>query len=142
MKPGATRPPARWLLGSLIALAFGSPFAARAAGTMWGSFGMFQRVERYHLALAVHTPRGDEPVPLASLARHLSRDARRILLPASGQAYGTDQIELVEEGLEDLAELVCELRPDATSVELRWSRSTARLEQARVRTLGVPCGAR
>lgn len=142
MTSGATSPPSRWLLGTLLALAFASPFLARAAGTVWGSFGMFQRVERYHLELFVHTASGDASVPLSTLAQHLSRDARRIILPAAGQAYGTDQIDLVENGLEDLGELVCTLRPDAVSVGLRLSRSTARLEHTRERTIRVPCSAR
>lgn len=139
MTSGATSPPPRWLLGTLLALAFGSPFLARAAGTMWGGFGMFQRVERYHLELVVHTASGDASVPLSTLAEHFSRDARRIILPASGQAYGSDQIELVENGLQDLGKLVCALHPEAHSVGLRLSRSTARLEHTRQRTLRVRC---
>ena len=136
-RPG---PPPRWLFVALLALAFGSPFLARAAGTMWGSFAMFQRLERYHLEIALHTRMGDERVALQTLSPHLSRDARRLIVPAAGQAYGTDQIELVELGLGDLGRLVCRLRPKATAAELVLTRSGA--GEPRRRELEVPCDGR
>jgi hypothetical protein len=143
MTSGETRPsPSRWSLLALLTLAFGSPFLARALGTMWGSFGMFQRVERYHLELTAETPRAEETVRLSELAPHLSRDARRLILPAAGHAFGSDQIELVEDGLEDLGELVCKLRPGATSIDLRLTRSTARNELLHRRELEVRCDER
>ena len=140
MSSATTRaPPSRWTFLVLLALAFGSPFLARALGTMWGSFGMFQRVERYHLELSVQTARGNEPVSLSMLAPHLSRDARRLILPAAGHAFGTDQIELVEGGLDDLGALVCQLRPEAVAVDLRLTRSTARNDLLYHRDLEVRC---
>jgi hypothetical protein len=135
-------PPPRWWFALLLAVSFGSPFVARAAGTMWGSFGMFQRVERYHVDITRRTAHGDEPVPLSSLAPHLSRDARRLILPAAGQAYGTDQIELVEGGLGDLGELVCQLHPGSTSILLRLTRSTAQNEALHQGEREVRCDAR
>jgi hypothetical protein len=98
------------------------PFLARAAGTPLGAFSMFARLERYHLELTIQTPSGEEPLKLNRLAPHLSRDARRVILPAAGYAVGGDQVDLLEGGLEDIARLVCQLRPRARAVRARLYR--------------------
>jgi hypothetical protein len=83
---------------------------------------MFDRVERYHLDLGVKVGGTERRVSVLSLAPHLSRQARPVLLPAEGYAIGADQIDVVAFGLGDLTRLLCELHPAA-------ERSTARLTQ-------------
>lgn len=114
--------PAPRVLIALLVLAFVPPFVAQASGSVVGSFTMFNRIERYHLELWLETPEGARQVRLRTLAPHLSRDAARILLPAEGFAVGADQVDLVADGLTDLARLVCSLHPEARAASVRMVR--------------------
>jgi hypothetical protein len=116
------RRPPRWALCGLLALGLFSPFVARAFGFPIGDFSMFTRIERYHLELGVNTEAGFESVPVPSLARHLSRDARAVILPAASNAFGKDQTDLLAGGLGDLGRLLCELHPNALSATVRLGR--------------------
>ena len=123
MKPSdSTRTPPRALLVALLFLAVAPPFFARACGTSVGAFSMFSRFERHHLELEVVTPSGAQPLPLARLRPHLSRDARQIVLPAAGYPLGADQVDLLAGGLRDLACLACELEPAARIARARFYR--------------------
>jgi len=116
------RTPPRALLVGLTFLAVAPPFVAQAYGTFVGAFAMFTRLERYHIAASVRTPSGEQPVALRSLAPHLSKEAKRVILPAQGYAIGADQVDLVAGGLGDIARLVCELRRDAASARVELDR--------------------
>lgn len=108
------KPPFPVLLG-LLMLAVLPPFAAQAVGSTVGSYTMFGRLERYHLELTASTPDGAVAVPVRVLAPHLTREARIILLPAAGFGIGADQVDVVREGLVDLARFVCDFEPRALS---------------------------
>ncbi len=114
--------PTRSALLGLLILAVAPPFVARAAGTFVGASTMFTQLERYHVEISVHTPAGNEPMPLHLLAPHMSRDARNILLPSEGHAVGASQIAIVAGGLADIARLVCLVRPDASSAVVELER--------------------
>lgn len=114
--------PAPRVLITLLVLAFVPPFVAQASGSVVGSFTMFNRIERYHLELWLETPEGERQIRLRSLAPHLSRDAARILLPAEGFAVGADQVDLVADGLTDIARLGCALHPVARTASVRMVR--------------------
>jgi hypothetical protein len=110
--------PSRWLLSALVLLAVAPPFVARAVGSGPFAFGMFTRVERYHLELHVQEAGGWRELELRELAPHLSRDAARVILPARGYGFGQEQVQLLGGALPDLARLACRLRPAARSVRL------------------------
>jgi hypothetical protein len=110
------------MLIGLLLLAVLPPFVARAFGTGLGAFAMFTRLERYHLDLGVQTRAGEERVEVRSLAPHLSRDARQIILPAASHGFGQEQIDELAGGLADIGVLLCALRPDAVSARARLSR--------------------
>jgi hypothetical protein len=80
---------------------------------------MFTRVERYHLELSAELPGGSRRILPSELEPHLSRDARRVVLPAEGYGFGQEQVQLLAQALPDLARLACELEPSARSVSLR-----------------------
>jgi hypothetical protein len=86
---------------------------SQASGSVVGSFTMFTRIVRYHLELRVREDGVERRVSVHSLAPHLSRAARPILLPAEGHAIGADQVDVVAHGLFDLARLLCDLHPRA-----------------------------
>ena len=83
---------------------------------------MFSSIERYHLELSVSTPAGTTLVPVSSLAPHLSRDAKFVILPAGSNGFGKDQTDLLAGGLGDLGHLLCELYPAASSARVRLGR--------------------
>jgi hypothetical protein len=114
--------PSRSVLCLLLALVVLPPFAAQVSGTVVGSYTMFSRLERYHIELVQKDTAGQHRLSLRALRPHLSPAARRILLPAEGHAVGADQIDLVVDGLADLARLVCALTPGATSATARLTR--------------------
>lgn len=116
------RPPSRWALGSLLALALIPPWLSRAFSWPVGDFAMFSSIERYHLDLSLEIGAQSRPVQLRSLAPHLSRDARNVILPAASNAFGKDQADLLQGGLRDLAQLLCELNPQATRARARLGR--------------------
>jgi hypothetical protein len=106
--------PPRPVLCALLALATLPPLLSQASGSVVGSFTMFNRVVRYHLELRVQEDDGTERrISVHSLAPHLSRAARPILLPAEGHAIGADQVDVVAHGLFDLTRLLCDLHPRA-----------------------------
>src|SRR5688572_22768760 len=90
-----TPKPSAPLLGLLLLLALVPPLLAQTAGETVGSFAMFSAVDRYRLELAVRSPGGVREVPLRRLAPHLSRDAKRIILPAAGGSFGRDQANIL-----------------------------------------------
>ncbi len=107
----------------LLALAVLPPWLARIASYPVGDFAMFSAVERYHLELSVDLPgHPGAPVDVRSLAPHLSRDARAVILPAASNGFGKDQIDLLQSGLPDLARLICELDSSATRAHVRLGR--------------------
>ena len=108
-------------MGLLLA-AFSLPFVARALGTGIGAFSMFTHLEQYHLDVSVRTASGEEPLPLATLAPHLSQDARQVILPAAGHGFGEEQIDDLTSGLPEIGALVCALQPTASSARARLSR--------------------
>jgi hypothetical protein len=114
-------PPRPVLLG-LLTLAVAPPFLALLSGSSVGAFGMFARLERHHLEIDVVLPSGSRRFALRRLAPHLSRDARRIVLPADGYPLGADQVELLAGGLHDLGRLTCELETAATLARVRFYR--------------------
>lgn len=128
----ARKPPLLVLIGLLL-LAVLPPFIAQALGSTVGSYTMFNRLERYRLELRAETPGGHVDMPVRSLAPHLSREARIILLPAAGFAIGADQVDVVNEGLGDLARLVCELQPTARSASAALLRESMNAPKARRR---------
>jgi hypothetical protein len=132
--------PSRPVLVGLLLLAVVPPFLARALGSGLFAFGMFTRIERYHIEVHARTAIDERKVQLRSLAPHLSHEARRILIPADGYAAGTEQIELVEGGLADVGRLVCELTPEAISVRIDLFRGPMPAPRAPLaRRVEVPC---
>ena len=116
------RIPPRYALVVLLGLTLGTPFVARSSGYPVGDWAMFSSIERYHLELSVNEPTGTTSVPVHSLAPHLSRDARFVILPAAGNGFGKDQTDLLAGGLDDLGRLLCELHPTASSARVRLGR--------------------
>jgi hypothetical protein len=114
--------PPRPVLLALLLLAVLPPFVAQAQGSVIGSYTMFHRLSRYHIELGAVGPDGERRVELRSVAPHLSREARVILLPAGGQAVGADQVEVAEAALPDLARLVCAVTPGSSFGRARLSR--------------------
>src|SRR5438046_1339460 len=105
-----SKPPALWVLLSLCALAV-LPIVASYAGAV-GAFRMFTRPFETHVALWITTPDGSRvAVPFETLTRHLSRDDRRVLMPAVDWAPGETAASLLD--ADDLAALVCALHPEA-----------------------------
>ena len=115
------RPP-RWALGLALVFTVGTPFLARALDWPIGDYAMFASIGRYHLDLSVSDAARAQAVPVASLASHLSRDARFVILPAASNAFGKDQADLLAGGLGDLTRLLCELHPTAISARVRLGR--------------------
>jgi hypothetical protein len=143
-------PPPRWVLCGLLALVLFPPWAARAFGWPVADFAMFSRVERYHLDLSVELGHYWQPVPVGSLAPHLSRDARTVILPAASNGFGKDQTDLLEGGLRDLVRLLCELNPRAARARARLGRGPLPSQSSRKLStdlplswteLSVPCAA-
>lgn len=99
---------------------------------------MFMRIERYHLELFVRTKEGERLVPLRTLAPHLYRESYGILLPAEGTAVGADQVDLVEGGIGDIAELLCRMHRDAVTARVRFSRGRFE-EPLRIREIVREC---
>jgi hypothetical protein len=130
------------VLIALLALATAPPFVAQAAGSMIGSFTMFNRLERYHLELWIETARGKREIPFQSLAPHLSPEAARILLPAEGYGVGADQVDLVAAGLPDLARLGCALYPEAESARVELTRDPFDAQRSSGLTTVRACGKR
>jgi hypothetical protein len=112
------------VLACLLALAL-SPVVLSIAGADAGGFGMFTRPMRYRVSILVERPgRPAARVPIASLAPHMSRDARRVLGPADRWTLGETNASLLAGGLDDLGELVCGLRPAATAVRVALERQS------------------
>lgn len=105
--------PSRPVLCLLLALAVVPPFVSQATHSVVGAFTMFNRVLRYHLELEVTEAGRSRRVTVRSLAPHLSRMSRAILLAADGDAVGADQVDVVAGGLDDLTRLLCDIHPTA-----------------------------
>ena len=91
-----------------------SPIALSLAGSPVGGFRMFTDPVRYRIdALAELDGLPPVRIPMAALRDHLSADARRVLGGADAWTIGETNAALVADGLDDLATLVCELRPSA-----------------------------
>jgi hypothetical protein len=101
---------------------------------------MYTRLERYHLQLSIRGSTGDQPISLRTLAPHLSRDAKSMLLPAEGHAVGADQVAIVAGGLGDLAELLCSIYPEAILAHVELERSGLNDQEVKVQLADRPCG--
>jgi hypothetical protein len=131
--------PPRPLLCLLLALATVPPFVSQASGSVVGSFTMFHEVSRYHLDLEVSEGGRPRPVTVRSLAPHLSRMARSILVPADGIAIGADQVEVVARSLSDLSRLLCDLHPYAEAARATLRRDPFDDRRARERSHERSC---
>lgn len=119
----AGRPPL-WALLSLCALAI-VPVALSYLGVSdVGAFRMFTRPFEQHVALAITTHDGERrEIPFLSLERHLSRDDRRVLMPAVAWAPGETAASLLDvRGARDLAALLCALHPEARRASVEVTR--------------------
>ena len=125
------RVPPRWALGLLLASTIGTPFVARLREYPVGDWAMFSSIERYHLDLSVSEPTGTTIVPVRSLAPHLSRDAKFVILPGASNGFGKDQTDLLAGGLADIGALLCELHPAASSADVRLGRGPLPRQGAR-----------
>ncbi len=134
--------PPKPVLCLLLALVVLPPFVAQATGTVVGSYTMFNRLERYHLELSKTKAGVEERVRLRAIARHLSPQAKPILLPADGYSVGADQIDLTIAGLPDLARLLCRLDPKATATRVTLTRDPFDPSQSVVREATATCEAR
>jgi hypothetical protein len=130
--------PSRAVFVGLLAVVLAQPLVAKALGSPVGRYSMFMRIERYHLDLFVHTKQGERAVSLDSIAPHLYRDSFGILLPARSTAVGADQVDLVEGGIGDIAELLCRLHPEAESARVRFLRGLID-EPLRIREVSRNC---
>ncbi len=127
------------LRAGLVLSIFLLPLLARASGNVVGAFSMFEHLERYRLELSVHAAGGWRPVPVRALAPHLSRDAKRMILPAATDTVGADQVRLVSDGLDDIARLLCRLEPDATEASVRLVRAPLGARDAVTQRTERPC---
>jgi hypothetical protein len=100
---------------------------------------MFNRIERYHVELDVVLPEGERRVLLRSIAPHLTRESRPILLLADGYTLGADQVDVVAETLPDLARLCCELYPRARAAHARLLRGPVDVTHTREQTSELTC---
>jgi len=125
--------PSRELLCVLLVMAGSSPFVARALDSGPFAFGMFTRVERYHLEVRAELATGSRRLRLSELAPHLSRGARRVVLPAEGYGFGQEQVQLLRQALPALARLVCQLEPSASRVSLRLFHAPVGADELRRR---------
>lgn len=131
--------PPRPVLLALLAFAVLPPFVAQARGSVIGSYTMFHSLSRYHVELAAVLDGQERRVEMRSLSRHLSPEARLIVVPAGGRAVGADQVEVVAASLADLARLVCALHPGAERARARLSRDALDATRGRESTAEVPC---
>lgn len=107
------------ILVALVLAMIAPPVAHLAGAPGVGSFSMFSAPREYRLRISIVGGSGAaEPVALRSLAAHLSRDARRVIVPASTWRMGETSLELLHGGLDDLGDLVCALRREARRVEV------------------------
>lgn len=131
--------PSRPVLCLLLALATVPPFVAQATHSVAGAFTMFNRILRYHLDLEVTEASRTRSVTVRSLAPHLTRMQRAILLSADGFAVGADQVDIVAHGLDDLARLLCDLYPGAERARVTLTDDPFDPKQARRRGAEVAC---
>jgi hypothetical protein len=131
--------PPRPVLCALLALAALPPLVSQATGSVVGSFTMFTRVVRYHLELRVIEDATERRVSVHSLAPHLSRAARPILLPAEGHAVGADQVDVAAHGLSDVSRLLCELHPRAERARATLTDDPFDTKRAVERTVELSC---
>jgi hypothetical protein len=140
MKPRAL--PRRGALVVLLALACAPPLLLQAFGDGPGSFAMFTRPERYRLrVLSTRADRSRVYVPLARLAPHLGKDARRIIIEAEDWYVGETHVALLASGLGDLGRLVCQLEQDALTVDVVLERASILHEPKPTQVEQVSCGA-
>jgi hypothetical protein len=131
--------PPRPVLCALLALAVLPPLVAQASGSVVGSFTMFTRIVRYHLELRVREDGADRRVSVHSLAPHLSRASRPILVPAEGLAIGADQVDVVAHGLPDLTQLLCKLHPRAERARATLTQDPFDAQKTLERTADLAC---
>jgi hypothetical protein len=131
--------PPRPVLCALLALATVPPLVAQASEAVVGSYTMFHRIVRYHLDLGVVEQGTERAVSVRSLAPHLSRPARPILLPADGQAIGADQVDVVANGLPDLARLLCDLHPGSERARVRLTQDPFDTRETLERSADLSC---
>ena len=131
--------PPRPVLCALLALATVPPLVSQASGSVVGAYTMFHRVVRYHLDLGVVEHGTERAVSVRSLAPHLSRPARPILLPADGQAIGADQVDVVANGLPDLARLLCNLYPGSERARARLTQDPFDTRETLERSAELSC---
>jgi hypothetical protein len=131
--------PPRSLLCALLALATLSPLVSQASGSVVGAYTMFHRMVRYHLDLGVVERGAERAVSVRSLAPHLSRPARPILLPADGQAIGADQVDVIANGLPDLARLLCNLHPGSERARVRLTQDPFDTRETLKRSTELSC---
>ena len=115
-------PPFRRITLALVAMV-ALPVSSYVTGSTVGAFRMFTDLVRYRLQIdAVDAGGAVHPVAPESLARHLGRDARRIIVPAGKPIYGETAASLLASGLPDLGRLVCRLTPSARVVHVTLER--------------------
>ena len=131
--------PPRPVLCALLVLATVPPLVSQASGSVVGSYTMFHRVVRYHLDLGVVEQSTERAVSVRSLAPHLSRPARPILLPADGQAIGADQVDVIANGLPDLARLLCSLHPGSERARARLTQGPLDTRETLERAAELSC---
>lgn len=117
------RPPLAVLVG-LGALTVAPVIASWLGLSDVGAFRMFTRPFEQHVALTITTDDGaHRAVAFASLEPHLSRDDRRVLMPAVEWAPGETAASLLDaRGARNLAELVCALHPEAAHATVEVTR--------------------
>jgi len=116
------RPRDAWIVA--LAVLASAPVWLRVGGSTLGSFGMFTAPVAYRLQLTAENSAGEtHQIPIASLAPHLGRDARRVILPAGSGFVGETQVTLMADGLDDLGRLACKLEARARMVVVRLERS-------------------
>ena len=127
-------------LAALCLAALG-PVLTRVGGAKIGSFGMFTEHERCRLTVTREAADGTHAaVPIAHLAPHLGRDARRVILPAGEGAIGETQIGLLAGGLDDIGRLVCAIEPGARAAEVALQRFRLDGRPLASGEARVPCG--
>lgn len=120
------RRPSDAALGAL-AVALCLPPVAHLAGLPGvGSFAMFSDLGEYRIRIAIESDGAWRSVPVRRLARHMGRDARRVILPASRWRRGETSVELLAGALPEIGELVCRLHGGATRAEVLLERRSAR----------------
>jgi hypothetical protein len=113
-----SRPHGGWLV-ALVALMVAPVVAHQLGAPGVGAFSMFTEIREMRLRIRTGAPpRAPEPMSVRTLVPHLGRDARRVLAGADRFGPAETQVELLASGLDDVARLVCAVRPLAARAEV------------------------